>query len=147
LDNFQIPVTNLGALIPVTDFDAALAGGIRVEGTLRGPARFEAYGNLVKVTMRVGQVTLESQDPRFFRCSAPRLEVTPVRLAGPGTDLTLKGVVETEQGTYHFSSEGTVALASLASFYPGLIASGVGLVSVDFDATPQGNHFQGWASV
>ena len=147
LDQFQVPVTRLGAELPVTDFDAVLTGGIRVEGALRGPAEFDAYGNLVKVTVRLGQVTLESQVPAFFRWEAPRLEITPLHLTGSGTDLTLKAVAEPEQGTYHFSAEGTVGLATLASFYPGLIAGGVGVVSLEFDATPEGNHLQGWASV
>ncbi|MCI0566634.1 MAG: translocation/assembly module TamB domain-containing protein, partial [Acidobacteria bacterium] len=147
LEKFQVPVTRLGAELPVTDFDTVLTGGIRVEGALRGPAQFDAYGNLVKVTVRLGQVTLESQVPAFFRWEAPRMEITPLRLTGAGTDLTLKGVAEPLQGTYHFSAEGTVGLAALASFYPGLIASGVCGVSVEFDATPEGNHLQGWASV
>ncbi|MCI0409643.1 MAG: translocation/assembly module TamB, partial [Acidobacteria bacterium] len=147
LEKFQVPVTRLGAELPVTDFDTVLTGGIRVEGALRGPAQFDAYGNLVKVTVRLGQVTLESQVPAFFRWEAPRMEITPLRLTGAGTDLTLKGVAEPLQGTYHFSAEGTVGLAALASFYPGLIASGVCGVSVEFDATPEGNHLQGWANV
>jgi outer membrane protein assembly complex protein YaeT len=147
LEQFQVPVTRLGAELPVTDFDTVLTGGIRVEGALRGPAEFDAYGNLVKVTVRLGQVTLESQVPAFFRWEAPRMEITPLRLAGSGTDLTLKGVADPFQGTYHFSADGTVGLATLASFYPGLIAGGFGIVSVAFDATPEGNHLQGWASV
>lgn len=147
LDHFQVPVTQLGAELPLTDFETVLTGGIRVEGAMRGPAEFDAYGNLVKVTVRLGRVTLESQVPAFFRWEAPRMEITPLRLTGSGTDLTLKGVAEPLQGTYHFSAEGTVGLAALASFYPGLIASGFSIVSVEFDATPEGTHLQGFASV
>src|SRR6185436_2283756 len=147
LDHFQVPVTQLGAELPLTDFETVLTGGIRVEGAMRGPAEFDAYGNLVKVTVRLGRVTLESQVPAFFRWEAPRMEITPLRLTGSGTDLTLKGVAEPLQGTYHFSAEGTVGLAALASFYPGLIASGFSVVSVEFDATPEGTHLQGFASV
>jgi len=147
LEQFQVPITSWGAALPVTDVDLTLTGGIRVEGALRGPARFAAYGNLVHVALRLGQLTLENQVPAFFRWEGSRLELTKLRLTGTGTDLTLQGVGEPELGHYHFSTDGSVSLAALASFYPGLIAGGAGDISIKLDSTAEGTHLEGSASV
>src|SRR4029450_7502153 len=82
LEQFQAPVTSLGAELPITDLDLTLTGGILIEGAIPRPARFEAFGNLVKVNLRLGQVNLESQVPAFFRWDARRLELTKLHLVG-----------------------------------------------------------------
>ena len=147
LQDFVFPLTRLGEEIPVSDSDLTLSGGVRVEGALRHPARFDAYGNLMKIRARFGSIILDSQVPTFFRWDSPRLELTPVRLVGSGSDLKLVGLAEPELGTYHFSVEGKVALAALASLFPGLQAGGEGAVSASFDMTPEANRLSGWASV
>ncbi|HEU5180048.1 MAG TPA: outer membrane protein assembly factor BamA [Candidatus Polarisedimenticolia bacterium] len=147
LEDFVLPLTHLGEEVLVSDSDLTLSGGVRVEGFLKGPARFDASGNLVKIRARFGSILLDSQVPTFFRWSSPRLELTPVRLAGSGSDIKLVGVAEPELGTYHFSADGTVALAALASFFPGLQAGGDGTIQASFDMTPEASLLTGWASV
>jgi outer membrane protein assembly complex protein YaeT len=147
LQDFVLPLTQLGQEILVSDSDLTLSGGVRVEGALRHPARFEAFGNLVKIRARFGSILLDSQVPAFFRWTPPRLELTPVRLVGSGSDLKLVGVAEPGSGTYHFSVDGKVALAALASFFPGLQAGGEATVSAAFDGTPEQYQLSGWTSV
>ncbi len=147
LEDFVLPLTRLGQEILVSDSDLTLSGGVRVEGFLKGPPRFDASGNLVKIRARFGSIILDSQVPTFFRWESPRLELTPVRLVGSGSDIKLVGVAEPELGTYHFSVDGKVALAALASFFPGLQAGGDGAIQASFDMTPEASLLSGWASV
>src|SRR5262249_28518429 len=75
------------------------------------------------------------------------LEMTPLRLVGDGTDVTLAGEYEMESGAYRFTAQGTAPLGVAAAFWPGLFASGTGDFSLSLHGTQDRSEWEGWAAL
>ena len=88
-----------------------------------------------------------SQTPATFRWRRPRLEMTPFHLTGAGTDVVLSGHLEPEAGTYQFTAEGEVSLATLAPLWPGITAGGTGAFRFSRVGSETESRMEGWASV
>jgi outer membrane protein insertion porin family len=147
LAQYELAASRLGGENAQWDGSATLSGSFLARGSLKDFSRLDVTGDLRQVALRLGKEQLLSRGPATLRWRPPRLELTPLQLAGPGSEVTLSGEYDPESGSYRFKGEGSLALGSLASLWPGVVADGRGSFSLSFLGSPSESRAEGWLSL
>jgi hypothetical protein len=111
-----------------SDLPASLETEITGQLSLTGDARswdaLHISGRATSVTVELADYRMETEEPWPFSLKQGVWTLERLRLRGPNTELSLFGTLALDEAGMDVQAEGAVDPRILASFFPGLVASG-----------------------
>jgi outer membrane protein assembly factor BamA len=126
------------------DTRLVLTGEVALRGPLGGLRDLEARADLAAVGVEAGGTVIRAADPVVVRLASGLIEMPPVRLLGPGTEIVVSAAIAPEEsGPVRAEARGTFDLRLLRVLAGDLQASGRGEVVLSVGGTRLAPTWQG----
>ena len=123
---------------------SAAAGDLHLTGPLRRPRDLQLTGSLSDLFADVEHIEIRNNGAIRFAVMHDVLQIEQFRLVGQGTDLSLTGSVQMEDGhSLRLRAEGNASLQLIESFNPDFTTAGTVAVNVDVGGTIAAPSLQG----